>query len=88
MVETKEVPTLQCCGSEMIFSDPCPHADPTFHSDPDPDPVSDTTIIFSNILNINFTFVFPSYKCVRVNILTRYKLFRNFFYEKEFKCFN
>ncbi len=26
----------------------------------DPDPVSDPTRIFSNILNINFTFVFPT----------------------------
>jgi hypothetical protein len=54
----------QCCDPERSFTDP----DPTFQlvSDPDltfqlvsdPDLVSDPT--FSNILNINFTFVFLS----------------------------
>ncbi len=54
--------------------DPDPFADPTFQlvSDPDPDPVSDPTYIFSNILYINFTFVFLPSKCVRLLILTRY----------------
>ncbi len=34
---------------------------------------------FSNILNISFTFVLPSCKCVTLHIITRYKLFRDFF---------
>ncbi len=67
---------------EWFFSDP----NPTFQmvSDPylDPDPVSDPTLFFSNILNINFTFVFPSCKCVRLHIMTRYKLLRKLFYIK------
>jgi hypothetical protein len=53
-----------------------------FFSDPDQDPtlklVSGPTLhdFFSNILNINFTFVSPSCKCVRLHIMTRYKLYR------------
>jgi hypothetical protein len=31
-----------------------------FHPDPDPEPVSDPKGIFSDILNMNITFVFPS----------------------------
>ncbi len=34
---------------------------------------------FSNIFNINFTFVFPSFKCLRLHITRRYKLFRYFY---------
>ncbi len=49
---------LQCCGSGMIFSDP----DPTFQL------VSDPTWIFSNNLNKNFTFVFPSCKRVWLHL--------------------
>ncbi len=45
----------------MIFSDP--DLDPTSQL------VSDPTLIFSNILNINFTFVFPSPKSVRLHIM-------------------
>jgi hypothetical protein len=30
---------------------------------------------FSNTLHINFTFEFPSCKCFRLHIMTRYKLF-------------
>lgn len=56
----------------------------------DPDPVSDPTLIFSNILDINFTFVFLPCKCVRLLIMTRYKLFsRDYFLDKkEFIFFN
>ncbi len=57
---------------EWIFSDP----DPTFHS------ASDLAWIFSDILNIYFTFVFPSCECVRLYIMTSYvKAFhgKNFF---------
>ncbi len=45
---------------------------------------------FSNILNINFTFVFPSWKCLRLHIMKRYKLFmENFFwYNKDFIFLN
>jgi hypothetical protein len=32
---------------------------------------------FSNILDINFIFVFPSRKCVNLHIMTRYKLFKD-----------
>jgi hypothetical protein len=37
---------------------------------------------FSSILDIYFTFVFPSSKCVRLHIMTRYryKLFREIFF--------
>ncbi len=38
----------------------------------------DPTWVFSNILNINFTFIFPRCKCVRLHIM-RYKLFILFF---------
>jgi hypothetical protein len=63
-----------------MVSDP----DPTVQivSDPDPDP----TLIFSNILNK----ILPLYtrlvicKCVRLHIMTRYRLFRDFFDKKEF----
>ncbi len=48
----------------------------------DLDPDSEPTRIFSNVFNINFTFVFPSWKCVRLHITTRYKLFREFFLKK------
>ncbi len=60
---------------ELFFSD----LDPTFQSDSEP------SWIFSNILNINITgtFVFPSCKCVRLHILTRYELFMDIFL-KEF----
>jgi hypothetical protein len=50
----------------MIFLDPYPDPDPTFQL---------VSINFSNILNINFTFVFPACKCVRFHIVTRYKIF-------------
>ncbi len=67
---------------DWLFSDP----DLTFQlvSDfyPDPEPASDPTWSFSNILKINFTFVFPSWKCVRLHIMTRYKLLREFFFYK------
>ncbi len=43
---------------------------------------------FSNNLNINFTFVFPSCNCVRLHIMTRYKLFGKFFDRREFTCLN
>ncbi len=49
----------------MVFSDP--GLDPTFQL------FSDPTRIFSNILNINFTFVFPSLGCILC------KLFREIF---------
>ncbi len=40
---------------------------PTFQLLSDPDPFTDPKgIFFSNILNINFTFVFPSCDCVRL----------------------
>jgi hypothetical protein len=45
--------------------------------------VSDPTRIFSNILNIHFTFVFSSSKCVRFHIMTRYKLFMGIFLIKK-----
>ncbi len=52
------------------------------------DPVSVLIGIFNNILNINFTFVFPSGKCVRLHIMTRYKIYRDFcFDQKEFMFF-
>jgi hypothetical protein len=38
---------------------------------------------FYNILNINFTSVFASCKCVRLNIMTRYKLFRKISVDKK-----
>jgi hypothetical protein len=41
-------------------------------------------MIYSNILNINFTFVFPSCKCVRLHFMTRYKIFSKFFLIKIF----
>jgi hypothetical protein len=37
------------------------------------DPESDPTI-----LTINFTFVLPSCNCVKLHIITRYKLFSEF----------
>ncbi len=50
-----------------------------------PDPVLDPTWIFSNILNITFTVVFLSCKCVSLHIMTRHKLFREIFFDtKEF----
>jgi hypothetical protein len=57
----------------MIFSD----------SDPDPDPTFQLVSVLypdPNIPNINFTFVFPSCKCVRLHFMTRYKLFRELFF--------
>jgi hypothetical protein len=55
----------------------------------DPDPtfqlVSDHTLMSSNILDINFTFVFPSCKFVKLHIMIayhdkiQYKLFVNFY---------
>ncbi len=41
-------------------------------------------VFFSNILNINFTFVLPSCKCVKLHIMMIYKFFRGIFYEKKF----
>ncbi len=55
-----------------FFSDPDPDHNFQLVSDFHPDPVSDLTLIFSNILNLNFTFVFPSCKCVRLHIMTRF----------------
>ncbi len=37
---------------------------------------------FSTILNINFTFVFPSFKCVRLHNMMGYNLFKDFFLER------
>ncbi len=53
-----------------------------FFSDPDPtfQLVSDPTKIFSDILDTNFTFVFLPWKCVRLLIMTRYKLFKGIFF--------
>jgi hypothetical protein len=54
----------------MIFPDPDQNpilklvSDPAQHD------------FFSSFLNINFTFVFPSCKSVRLHIMTKYKLFR------------
>ncbi len=45
--------------------------------------VSDPTWIFSNILNINFSFVFPFWECVRLHIITWYKLFREIIFKKK-----
>ncbi len=59
----------------MTFSDP----DSTFQL------VSDAIWFlnfFSNILNMNFTFVFTYRKCVRLHIMTRYELFREIFLSK------
>jgi hypothetical protein len=69
---------------EWFFSNPDPYPDPTFKlvSDPYPDPVKDHAWIFSNILNINFTSVFPSCKSVTLYIMTRYWLFRAIFFIK------
>ncbi len=50
--------------------------DPTFQLIPDH--VSDPTF-FSNIIDINFTFVFLPCKCARLLIMTRYKLSRRMF---------
>jgi hypothetical protein len=61
------------------FWDPAP----TFQLVSDPDNVPDPTWIFSNILDINFTFVFPSCKCVRLLIMTRCKLFRGICLDKK-----
>ncbi len=59
---------------EWFFPDPYP----TFQvvSDPysDPDPVSDPSSIFANILKIKFTLEFPSCKCGRLHIMKRYRL--------------
>jgi hypothetical protein len=52
-------------GSGMIFSGSGSY----FQLVSDPDSISDPTLIFSNILNINFTFVFPCRKCVRLHII-------------------
>ncbi len=52
---------------------------PLFSWYTDPDPVSDPSWTFSNILDINFTFVFLSCKFVKLHIMTRNrysKLFR------------
>jgi hypothetical protein len=45
----------------------------TFQLVSDLDPVSDPTCIFSNILNLNFNFVFPSSRCgrTRLHVMTR-----------------
>ena len=45
-----------------------------FFSDPDP------SRIFTNILYINFAFVFLPCKCVKLLIMVRYKLFRGIFF--------
>jgi hypothetical protein len=41
-------------------------------------------MIFSKIPNIKFSIVFTSYKCVRLHIMTRYKLFEFFVDKNEF----
>ena len=52
-------------------------------SDPSPDLVSDPTWFFSSIyFYMNFTFVSPSCKCVRLHITMRFKHFLDFFVEK------
>jgi hypothetical protein len=38
---------------------------------------------FFNILNINFTFVFPSCKCVWLHIIPRYIFFWEIFFDKK-----
>ncbi len=39
---------------------------------------------FYNILNMKFTFVFTYRKCVRLHFMTRYELFREICFSKEF----
>jgi hypothetical protein len=51
-------------------------------------PYRDPTENFSNILNINFILEFPSYKYVKLLIMTRLKVLRKFFYKKEFVFYN
>jgi hypothetical protein len=65
----------QCFGSGMIFFGSVSGSYLSVGLDLDPDPVSDPSWIFSNIVNINFIFVFPFCKCVRIEIMTRNKLF-------------
>jgi hypothetical protein len=72
---------FQCCGSGMIFSDPA--LDPTFQLVSDTDPVTDPHNFFSNIHDINFTFVFLHCKCVRLLIMTRFKLFSGICFDKK-----
>ncbi len=57
-------------------------------SDPaqDPGPFLDPTSNFANIFNINFTFVFPSFKFVKLHIKTRYNFFREFIFFKLSLC--
>jgi hypothetical protein len=55
--------TTQCRGSGMNF-----FGSESYFSVA----VSDPTRIFSNILNINLTFVFPSCNCVRLHIITSF----------------
>jgi hypothetical protein len=43
---------------------------------------------FSNILDIDFTFLFMPCKCVRLLIMTRYKLFRGIFFDKDIFLMN
>jgi hypothetical protein len=50
---------------ELYFSDPYADPDPTFHL------ISDPTRTFSDILNINFTFIFRSCKCFRFYIMRK-----------------
>jgi hypothetical protein len=50
---------------------------------PDPDLVSDPKYIFYDMLDINFTFVFPPFKCVWLLIIMIYKLFRDIFLTKK-----
>jgi hypothetical protein len=58
-----------------FFSD----RDPTLMMVSKPDPVPHPTRFFSNILDINFTFAFLRCKCIRLLIMTRYKLFWGIF---------
>jgi hypothetical protein len=53
--------------------------DPSFELVPDPDPVSGPPGIFSNILNKNFTFAFPSCKCIWLHISRDISFLRKIF---------
>ncbi len=71
----------QCCGSEMIYfgygSVSGSYFSVGFGSISGSVSGSGSYMIFLyNILNINFTFVFLSCKCVRLHIMTRCKFFR------------
>ncbi len=67
--EIKKNSKFSVVDPEWFFS----RSDPTFQL------VWDPTWIFSNILGINFSFFFPSCTCFWLHIMTRCKLFRNFF---------